>query len=56
MHAFLSAEWFAEVDKLVVAAGDLQIPEAMRAAEINVTITTPQGEIQVPVEQDMSSA
>jgi hypothetical protein len=49
MHAFLSADWFAEVDKLVDAAGDLQIPEAMRAAEINVTIKTAQGETQAYV-------
>jgi hypothetical protein len=49
MHAFLSADWFAEVDKLVDAAGDLQIPEAMRAAEINVTIKTAQGETKAYV-------
>jgi hypothetical protein len=49
MHAFLSAEWFAEVDRLVDAAGDLQIPEAMRTAEINVTVKSAQGEIQAYV-------
>ena len=38
-HAFLSAEWFAAVDALISEAGDLKIPEAMRAAEINVTNT-----------------
>ncbi|HEY1549691.1 MAG TPA: hypothetical protein VGG28_17805 [Kofleriaceae bacterium] len=38
MPAFLSPEWFAEVDRLVAAAGDLKIPAAMRAAEINLTI------------------
>jgi len=41
--AFLSPEWFAEVDKLIAAAGDLQIPAAMKAAEINVTVTSPGG-------------
>jgi hypothetical protein len=38
MPAFLSPEWFTEVDRLVATAGDLKIPEAMRAAEINLTI------------------
>jgi len=41
--AFLSPEWFSEVAKLIAAAGDLQIPEAMKAAEINVTVTSPGG-------------
>jgi hypothetical protein len=49
-HAFLSPEWFAEVDKLVASAGDLAIPPAMRAAKINVTITTPDGAREVYVE------
>jgi hypothetical protein len=48
-HAFLSAEWFAAVDALINAAGDLKIPEAMRAAEINVTITTASGDKQAYV-------
>ena len=36
---FLSDEWFAKVDELIGAAGDLQIPDPMRTAEINVTVT-----------------
>jgi len=40
---FLSDEWFQEVDKLIAAAGDLQIPPAMKAVEVNVTITSPAG-------------
>jgi hypothetical protein len=47
--AFLSSEWFAEVDKLIVAAGDLHIPAAMRAAEINVTVTSAGGDRLVSV-------
>lgn len=43
-HEFLSPEWFAAVDQLIETAGDLQIPPAMRAAEINVTVTTPGGD------------
>jgi hypothetical protein len=38
-YEFLSDEWFAHVDELMASAGDLQIPEAMRAVEINVTVT-----------------
>jgi hypothetical protein len=49
MPAFLSPEWFAEVDRLVAAAGDLKIPEAMRAAEINLTITSPRGDVRAHV-------
>ncbi len=36
---FLSDEWFARVDELMAAAGDLQIPLAMKAVAVNVTIT-----------------
>lgn len=46
-HAFLSAEWFAKVDELIAAAGDLQIPEAMKAVEVNVTVTSPSGDTQL---------
>lgn len=38
-YAFLSDEWFAKVEELVAAAGDLQIPPAMKAVEVNVTVT-----------------
>ena len=49
MFVFLTPEWFAEVDRLVAAAGDLKIPEAMRAAEINLTITSQRGEVRAYV-------
>lgn len=42
-HQFLSDEWFTEVDRLIAAAGDLQIPPAMKAVEVNVTVTSPTG-------------
>jgi len=42
-HQFLSDEWFTEVDRLIAAAGDLQIPPAMKAVEVNVTVTSPSG-------------
>jgi putative sterol carrier protein len=44
---FLSDEWFTKVDELIAAAGDLQIPEAMRTAEVNITVTTPKGQTQL---------
>jgi hypothetical protein len=40
-HEFLSDAWWSEVDKLV---GDLKIPPEMRAVEINITVTAPNGE------------
>ena len=43
-YAFLSDEWFAKVDELIAAAGDLQIPPEMKT-EINVTVTSPQGDV-----------
>jgi hypothetical protein len=46
-YEFLSPEWFTQVDALIAAAGDLEIPAAMKAAEINVTVTSPQGETQL---------
>lgn len=38
-YAFLSNEWFSKVEELVAAAGDLQIPPAMKTVEVNVTVT-----------------
>lgn len=38
-YAFLSNEWFTKVEELVAAAGDLQVPPAMKAVEVNVTVT-----------------
>ena len=42
-YAFLSAEWFEKVDELIAGAGDLQVPEEMKAVEVNVTVTTATG-------------
>jgi hypothetical protein len=52
-HPFLSDAWFTEVDALVAAAGDLQIPEAMKAVEINLTVTSPAGDIPLNLEQGL---
>ena len=38
-YAFLSDEWFTKVEELVAAAGDLKVPPAMKAVEVNVTVT-----------------
>ena len=46
-HQFLSDEWFTEVDKLIAAAGDLQIPPAMKAVAVNVTVTSPTGNTEL---------
>ncbi len=46
-HEFLSDAWFDKVDELIAAAGDLQIPPAMKAVEVNVTVTAPGGETQL---------
>jgi hypothetical protein len=43
-YEFLSDAWFTKVDELVAAAGDLQIPSAMKAVEVNVTVTSPDGD------------
>jgi len=43
-YAFLSPEWFTKVDELIAKAGDLQIPEAMKVVEVNVTVTSAAGE------------
>jgi hypothetical protein len=46
-YEFLSDEWFQKVDELVAAAGDLQIPPAMKAVEVNVTVTGKGGETKL---------
>jgi len=43
-YEFLSDEWFAQVDQLIAAAGDLQIPAAMKAAEVNVIVKSDGGD------------
>ena len=46
-HAFLSDDWFSEVDALIAAAGDLQIPPAMKEVEVNITVTAPEGNTEL---------
>lgn len=46
-HVFLSAEWFAALDALVAAAGDLKIPPEMTAVEVNIVVTSPKGDTPV---------
>lgn len=50
---FLSDEWFAKVDELIAAAGDLQIPEPMRTAKVNITVTTASGETALHLEDGL---
>jgi hypothetical protein len=44
-YEFLSEEWFTKVDEMVAAAGDLQIPAAMKDVQVNITVTSPKGDI-----------
>jgi hypothetical protein len=44
---FLSDEWFTKVDELIASAGDLQIPEPMRVAEVNITVKSAKGETKL---------
>jgi hypothetical protein len=55
MPSFLSDEWFDAVDALIAKAGDLDIPPAMKAAEINVTVTTPSGDRHVYIKNGLLS-
>jgi hypothetical protein len=50
---FLSDEWFSKVDELIAAAGDLQIPEPMRTAKINVTVTSTSGNKDLHLENGL---
>lgn len=52
-YEFLSDAWFTEVEKLIAAAGDLQIPTAMKAVELNVTIRRASGDAQVFVKDGL---
>jgi hypothetical protein len=44
---FLSDEWFTKVDELIASSGDLQIPDAMRTAEVNITVQSAKGETKL---------
>jgi hypothetical protein len=57
-YAFLSDEWFTKVEELVAAAGDLQIPPAMKAVEVNVTVTGSSlgpGEVRLAMKEGLFS-
>jgi hypothetical protein len=45
MPAFLSEKWFARVEELTRAAGDLQVPKAMGEVVVNLYIETSSGEV-----------
>ena len=52
-YPFLSDAWFSKVDELIAAAGDLQIPSAMRAVEVNVTVTSASGDTQLAMKDGL---
>ncbi|HEY0255039.1 MAG TPA: SCP2 sterol-binding domain-containing protein, partial [Kofleriaceae bacterium] len=47
MEAFLSDGWFAEVQKLIAGAGDLNLPAPMKNVKVNVTIKRASGDVPV---------
>jgi hypothetical protein len=51
--SFLSDEWFSKIDELIAAAGDLQIPEPMRTAKINVTVASTSGNKDLHLENGL---
>jgi len=47
MVKFLSDDWFKKVDELTKAAGDLQIPKALKDVVVNLTISSDLGDIKM---------
>jgi hypothetical protein len=52
-HTFLSGPWFDSVETLIAEAGDLQIPKEMRDVEVNVTVRTPAGPVEIFLKDGM---
>lgn len=46
---FLSSEWFAKVDELTQAAGDLKMPKSITDVTVNLTVKTDKGEVEMCV-------
>jgi hypothetical protein len=44
-YPFLSPEWFAKVAELTAAAGDLEVPQAMKDVVVNLSIQVSGGEV-----------
>jgi len=44
-YRFLSTEWFGKVAELTAAAGDLEVPGAMKDVVVNLCIQAPEGEV-----------
>lgn len=55
-YEFLSTEWFAKVDELIAAAGDLKIPPEMKAACINITVKSARGDKQIFLKDGLFAA
>ena len=43
---FLSDEWFAKVQELTDDAGEIEIPDPLKALTVNLSIATDDGEVQ----------
>ncbi|MGB3621016.1 SCP-2 sterol transfer family protein [Ketobacter sp. MCCC 1A13808] len=51
---FLSDEWFAKVDELKAAAGDIEVPASMADLVINLTVTgTDSGDVDIALNAGM---
>jgi len=46
---FLSNEWFAEVDKLREAAGELDVPAALADLSVNIKVATDGGDVALHI-------
>ena len=46
-YEFLSDAWFDQVDALIAAAGDLQIPAPMKTAKVNIVVKSAAGDTRV---------
>ena len=55
-YRFLSPEWFAKVDELAAAAGDLEVPQAMRDVVVNLTIQTADAEVDLCMDRGVIRA
>ena len=55
-YEFMSNEWFAKLDELVAAAGDLKIPQQMKAVEVNIIVkSATKGDVQVNLKEGLFS-
>jgi hypothetical protein len=52
-YEFLSDAWFDKVEEMVAAAGDLKIPPAMKAVDVNITVTSPARSVELHMKEGL---